>query len=138
MSRASGEARMVDVCGEGSNGPSCPRSRSIRMHPATLAAIRPTPSRRVTSSRSHASPGFSPRKRTPELIPLCHPIPLTDLQMDLRPDDALPGIMAEAYARATWKTGVEMEALTAVTVAFSRFTTWRRVWTAKWNSAIYR
>jgi cyclic pyranopterin phosphate synthase len=61
--------------------------------------------------------GIMAAKRTPELIPLCHPIPLTDVQIDLRADDELPGIIAEATARATWKTGVEMEALMAVTVS---------------------
>jgi len=61
--------------------------------------------------------GILAAKRTAELIPLCHPIPLTDLQVRLRADSSLPGIVAEATARATWKTGVEMEALTAVTVS---------------------
>jgi len=61
--------------------------------------------------------GILAAKRTAELIPLCHPIPLTDVQMELTADAALPGIIAEATARAIWKTGVEMEALTAVTVS---------------------
>ena len=61
--------------------------------------------------------GILAAKRTADLIPLCHPLPLTDVQVELRPDDSLPGIIAEATARAIWKTGVEMEALTAVTVS---------------------
>jgi cyclic pyranopterin phosphate synthase len=51
------------------------------------------------------------------LIPLCHPLPLTDLQVSLLPDETLPGLRAEAVAKTVGKTGVEMEALTAVAVS---------------------
>jgi cyclic pyranopterin phosphate synthase len=56
-------------------------------------------------------------KRTAELIPLCHPLPLSDVGVTLEPDPALPGVRVEAVARTTGRTGVEMEALSAVTVA---------------------
>jgi len=56
-------------------------------------------------------------KRTPDLIPLCHPVPLTQVSVDLEPDEAASGIHITATARTVAKTGVEMEALTAVTVA---------------------
>jgi cyclic pyranopterin phosphate synthase len=56
-------------------------------------------------------------KRTAELIPLCHPLPLTDVAVALSPDTSLPGVRVEAVARTVGKTGVEMEALTAVSVA---------------------
>jgi cyclic pyranopterin phosphate synthase len=56
-------------------------------------------------------------KRTAELIPLCHPLMLDDVQVDLRPDESIPGIRVEATVRTTGRTGVEMEALTAVSVA---------------------
>jgi cyclic pyranopterin phosphate synthase len=60
--------------------------------------------------------GIMAAKRTAELIPLCHPLPLTDVQVTLSADDVLPGLRVEATARTVGKTGVEMEALTAVSV----------------------
>ena len=69
-------------------------------------------------------------KRTSELIPLCHPLPLTDVAVALTPDAALPGVRVEVTARTVGKTGVEMEALTgSERRACSRSTTWRRRWT---------
>jgi cyclic pyranopterin phosphate synthase len=56
-------------------------------------------------------------KRTSDLIPLCHPLPLTHIQVDLEPDEELPGLKITAVVRTVGKTGVEMEALTAVSVA---------------------
>jgi cyclic pyranopterin phosphate synthase len=56
-------------------------------------------------------------KRTPELIPLCHPLPLTSVEVSLELDAALPGVRVEATARCTAQTGMEMEALTAAAVA---------------------
>jgi len=61
--------------------------------------------------------GIMAAKKTSDLIPLCHPIPITDVQVRLTPDDSLPGVRCEASVRTTGKTGVEMEALTAVSVA---------------------
>jgi cyclic pyranopterin phosphate synthase len=56
-------------------------------------------------------------KRTHELIPLCHPLLLTKVSVDIKPDEALPGLRVTATAHVTGKTGVEMEALTAASVA---------------------
>jgi cyclic pyranopterin phosphate synthase len=61
--------------------------------------------------------GILAGKRTSDLIPLCHSVPLTDLQVTIVADSALPGLRAEAVARTVGKTGVEMEALTAVVVS---------------------
>ena len=61
--------------------------------------------------------GIMAAKRTPDLIPLCHPLPLTKVTVDLDADDALPGVRVRATAKVTGQTGVEMEALTAVSVA---------------------
>lgn len=61
--------------------------------------------------------GIMAAKRTSDLIPLCHPLPLTDLSIDLVTDPALPGVRVEAVARTIGRTGVEMEALTAVSIA---------------------
>jgi len=60
--------------------------------------------------------GVMAAKRTSELIPLCHPIPLTDVQVEITADDALPGLQAEARVRSFGRTGVEMEAISAVCV----------------------
>ena len=61
--------------------------------------------------------GIMGAKRTSELIPLCHPLPLTQVEVDLQLDPALPGLQITATARTMGKTGVEMEALTAVSIA---------------------
>lgn len=61
--------------------------------------------------------GIQAAKRTSDLIPLCHPLPLTSVDVDVRPDPAIPGIRATATVRVTGRTGVEMEALTAVAMA---------------------
>ncbi|MCT4332999.1 cyclic pyranopterin monophosphate synthase MoaC [Paracoccus sp. YLB-12] len=61
--------------------------------------------------------GIMAAKRTSDLIPLCHPLPLSRVALDLTPDDELPGIRVTATVRTTGRTGVEMEALTAVSVA---------------------
>lgn len=61
--------------------------------------------------------GIMGAKKTSELIPLCHPIPLTQVEVDLKLNDDLPGVIITATARTIGKTGVEMEALTAVSVA---------------------
>jgi cyclic pyranopterin phosphate synthase len=61
--------------------------------------------------------GIMAAKRTSELIPLCHSLPLTDVQVAIEPDDSLPGLRAEAVVRTVGPTGVEMEAITAVAIA---------------------
>lgn len=86
------------------------------MERATLAAIQSNSLKKGDVLAVARVAGIFAAKRTAELIPLCHPLPLTDIQIELAFDEALPGIRAEAITRATWKTGVEMEALTAVTV----------------------
>ena len=114
---ARGEARMVDV-GEKQLTDRVARARgAIRMQRETLAAIQANSLKKGDVLAIARVAAVLAAKRTPELIPLCHPLPLTDVQIDLTPDEALPGIRAEVITRATWKTGVEMEALTAVTVA---------------------
>jgi cyclic pyranopterin phosphate synthase len=87
------------------------------MRPETLAAIRADQLKKGDVIGVARVAGIMAAKRTAELIPLCHPIPVTEIRVELTVDDALPGIRAEAVARTTWKTGVEMEALTAVTVS---------------------
>jgi cyclic pyranopterin phosphate synthase len=60
--------------------------------------------------------GIMAAKRTSELVPLCHPIPLSDIRIDITLDDALPGLRVEATAKTAAQTGVEMEAIIAVSV----------------------
>ena len=108
---------MVDVGGKALTERVARARGSIKMQPETLAAIRANTLKKGDVLAVARVAGILAAKRTPDLIPLCHPIPLTDVQVELRADDALPGIIAEATAQATWKTGVEMEALTAVTVS---------------------
>ena len=115
--RASGEASMVDVSAKDLTERVARARGSIRMSPATLAAIQANSLKKGDVLAVARVAGILAAKRTPELIPLCHPIPLTDVQVELSANEGLPGIIAEATARATWKTGVEMEALTAVTVS---------------------
>ena len=114
---ASGEASMVNVGGKDLTDRVARARGSIRMRRETLAAISRNQLKKGDVLAVARVAGILAAKRTPELIPLCHPIPLTDVQIELRPDESLPGIIAEATARATWKTGVEMEALTAVTIS---------------------
>jgi cyclic pyranopterin monophosphate synthase len=115
--KPSGEASMVDVTGKELTERVARARGSIRMRPDTLAAIQANALKKGDVLGVARVAGILAAKKTAELIPLCHPIPLTDLQIELTPDASLPGIIAEATARATWKTGVEMEALTAVTVS---------------------
>ena len=89
----------------------------VRMKPETLALIRAGDVKKGDVLTVAQIAGIMGGKRTSELIPLCHPIPLTHMEVELSLDDALPGVQITASARCTGKTGVEMEALTAVSVA---------------------
>lgn len=112
-----GRARMVDVTAKPETERMACARGAISMLPATLAAIRGnrTPKGDVLGVARVA--GVLAAKRTAELIPLCHSLPLTDVDVALELDDALPGIRAEAIARTVGRTGVEMEAIVAVSVA---------------------
>jgi cyclic pyranopterin monophosphate synthase len=90
---------------------------AIRMHPDTLRSVLAgdTPKGNVLLVAQLA--GITAAKRTADLIPLCHPLPLTSVEVELTPDEGLPGLRARALAKTDGKTGVEMEALTAVSVA---------------------
>jgi cyclic pyranopterin phosphate synthase len=114
---ADGRARMVDVSEKADTARMARATGSIVMAPATLEAI-------VANTLSKGDvlgvarvAGIMAAKRTSELIPLCHPLALTDIAVSLTPDASLPGVRAESVVKTTGKTGVEMEALTAVGVA---------------------
>ena len=113
----SGAAKMVDV----SNKPQSVRVAracgSISMERTTLQAIRANGLRKGDVLGVAKIAGIMAAKRTSELIPLCHPVSLTDVGVELSLDESLPGVRVETHARTTGQTGVEMEALTAAAVA---------------------
>ncbi|MFL6214350.1 MAG: cyclic pyranopterin monophosphate synthase MoaC [Blastocatellia bacterium] len=110
-----GRARMVDVGDKPVTTRTATASGFIRMAAATVQAVREHRTPKGGPLEVARLAGIMAAKRTAELIPLCHPLPLThaDVQLDVRDD----GIQITATARTDGKTGVEMEALTAVSVA---------------------
>lgn len=114
---ASGRATMVDVTMKAATDRIATALATLTCAPATLALVREgrTPKGAVISTAELA--GVMAAKRTAELIPLCHPLPLTKVAVEIVVDDALPGYRIAATARTTAQTGVEMEALTAASVA---------------------
>ncbi|MGH7627698.1 MAG: cyclic pyranopterin monophosphate synthase MoaC [Gemmatimonadaceae bacterium] len=114
---AEGDARMVDVTGKEVTNRMARASGCIRMKPETLACIRGNELSKGNVISVAKVAGVLAAKRTAELIPLCHPLPLTDVQVQLIPEESLPGLRCEATARTVGRTGVEMEAITAVAVS---------------------
>ena len=114
---ADGSARMVDVSVKPDSARMARATGSIAMAAATLDAIVANALAKGDVLGVARIAGIMAAKRTADLIPLCHPIALTDVAVTLTPDQALPGIRVEAVARTVGKTGVEMEALTAACVA---------------------
>jgi cyclic pyranopterin phosphate synthase len=108
---------MVDVSGKAETVRIATAEGALVCAPATLAAVREgkAPKGAVISTAELA--GVMAAKRTAELIPLCHPLPLDKVAVTIEASDELPGFRVTAEARTTGKTGVEMEALTAVSVA---------------------
>ena len=113
----SGEARMVDVSAKDESQRVARATGHIRMDRATLVAIVNAEVKKGDVLGVARLAGVMAAKRTADLIPLCHPLTLTDVQVDVRADDSLPGVRALATVKTTGRTGVEMEALTAVSVA---------------------
>ena len=113
----SGEARMVDVSAKAATERLARATGSIRMTLDTLEAIRRSEIKKGDVLAVARIAGIMAAKRTADLIPLCHPLALTDVQLQLELDRSIPGVRAESTVRTTGPTGVEMEALTAVSVA---------------------
>lgn len=113
----SGTPRMVDVGDKDVTSRIAEAGGSIRMAASTLAAIvrGETPKGSVLTVAQLA--GVMAAKRTADLIPLCHPLALSSVRVTLEPDEQLPGIRSRAEVRVEGRTGVEMEALTAVSVS---------------------
>jgi len=112
-----GHARMVDVSDKVDTARTAVAGGEVRMLRSTLDLIRAGEMKKGDVLGVAQIAGIGAAKKTWELIPLCHPLPLTSVQVDLELDDALPGVVITATAKTTGKTGVEMEALTAVSVA---------------------
>jgi cyclic pyranopterin monophosphate synthase len=114
---ATGAAAMVDVSDKPVTARLAMAEGRIRMRPETLELIRAGDARKGDVLGVARIAGIMAAKRTHELIPLCHPLVLARVTLDLVMDDALPGIQVTATVKVTGQTGVEMEALTAVSVA---------------------
>ena len=112
-----GQAHMVDVSAKESSPREAVAEGCIIMLPATLALVTAGTAKKGDVLGVARLAGIMAAKRTADLIPLCHPLALTKVALDLTPDATLPGIKVTATVRSSGQTGVEMEALTAVSVA---------------------
>jgi cyclic pyranopterin monophosphate synthase len=113
---ASGEAHMVDVSGKDDTVRIALAEGYVRMKPETLAIIREGNAKKGDVIGTARIAGIMAAKQTSNLIPLCHPLMLSKVTVDIADDADLPGLRVEATVKLTGKTGVEMEALTAVSV----------------------
>ena len=114
---AEGRARMVDVGDKAETERSATARARVVMQPATLAAIRAGQVAKGDVLQVARLAGIMGAKRTPDLIPLCHPLAISSAAVDLELDDAANAVLVTATVKLKGRTGVEMEALTAVTVA---------------------
>jgi len=114
---AEGRAHMVDVSGKAVTDRVAVAAGAVRMLPGTLALVTEGRAAKGDVLGVARLAGIMGAKRTADLIPLCHPLALTRVALDLVPDPDLPGVRIEASVRTSGQTGVEMEALTAVSVA---------------------
>jgi cyclic pyranopterin phosphate synthase len=112
-----GEAHMVDVGGKAETARTAVAEGSVRMLPSTLDAILSGDSVKGDVIGTARLAGIMAAKKTSDLIPLCHPLLISKVAVDITPDPGLPGLHVEATVSISGKTGVEMEALTAVSVA---------------------
>jgi len=112
-----GRARMVDVSAKPETERVAVAKGEVHMQRATLDLIRAGAIKKGDVLTVAQIAGITAAKRTSDLIPLCHPLPLTQVQVDLALEDSLPGVVITSTVKTTAKTGVEMEALTAVSVA---------------------
>src|SRR3954465_1864866 len=112
-----GEARMVDVSAKPATERMAIAEGRVGMRKATLGLIVSGNSKKGDVLGTARVAGIMAAKRTSDLIPLCHPLALSKVTLDIPPDDKLPGCIVRATVKVTGPTGVEMEALTAVSVA---------------------
>ena len=112
-----GEAHMVDVGGKPATSRRAVAGGRVRMARATLELALSGNAKKGDVLATARIAGIMAAKRTHELVPLCHPLALTKIEVAIVADDALPGFRVTAVAQVTGQTGVEMEALTAVSIA---------------------
>jgi cyclic pyranopterin phosphate synthase len=112
-----GEAHMVDVGDKAETVRTAIAEGHVVMQAETLAIVRDGEAKKGDVLGTARLAGIMAAKRAHELIPLCHPLLLSKISVDLSIDEALPGVRVRAEVKLTGKTGVEMEALTAVSVA---------------------
>ncbi|MBK0329398.1 cyclic pyranopterin monophosphate synthase MoaC [Rhodobacteraceae bacterium F11138] len=114
---AQGDAHMVDVSDKPSTARIAIAQGHVRMAPATYDIISEGRARKGDVLGVARLAGIMGAKKTPDLIPLCHPLPVTKVSVDLTLDPDLPGVQIQATVKTSGQTGVEMEALTAVSTA---------------------
>jgi len=114
---AEGKAAMVDVGAKPVTARTATASGAVIMDPATLDLILSGDAKKGDVIATARIAGIMAAKKTHDLIPLCHPLALTSIAVDVEPDAGLPGLRVSATAKLDGKTGVEMEALTAVSIA---------------------
>ena len=112
-----GHAKMVDVSEKPDTTRTAIARGEVHMKKETLELIRDGQIKKGDVLTVAQIAGITASKRTSDLIPLCHPLPVSKVDIDFELDDSLPGVIITATAKVTGKTGVEMEALTAVSVA---------------------
>lgn len=112
-----GHAHMVDVGGKAETDRVAIAVAQVTMAPETLQHILDGTAKKGDVLGVARLAGIMAAKRTADLIPLCHPLPLTAVNLELATDTTLPGVMIRATVRTTGRTGVEMEALTAASVS---------------------
>jgi cyclic pyranopterin monophosphate synthase len=112
-----GEARMVDVSAKAATGRIAIAEGRVVMTPETLELVLAGNAKKGDVLGAARIAGIMAAKKTHELIPLCHPLPVTQVAIDIEPDRKLPGLIVRATVKVTGQTGVEMEALTAVSIA---------------------
>ena len=112
-----GEARMVDVSGKAVTERVAVAEGRVVMAAGTLDLVLAGNAKKGDVLGAARIAGIMAGKKTHELIPLCHPLPVSKIAVEIEPDRKLPGLIVRATAQVTGQTGVEMEALTAVSVA---------------------
>lgn len=112
-----GRPRMVDVSDKPATARTATARGTLTCAPETLDAVLAGETPKGSVIRTAEIAGIMAAKRTADLIPLCHPLPLAKVSVIIAPDEALPGLRVSAEVRTTAPTGVEMEALTAVSAA---------------------
>ena len=112
-----GEARMVDVAGKAVTEREARAEGRVLMQAATLDIVRKGDAKKGDVLGTARIAGIMAAKRTHELIPLCHPLSIAQVEVDISPNAKLPGVEVSARVKVAGRTGVEMEALTAVAVA---------------------